>query len=275
MLDTMLFGDCISFKDLSGRDLLFVRFGNPDKLLVWEKPYFKDGFNESICKVISVKTVDVDTLKTLNVWGKLSEDAQKEIYQRTEQEKADIIQGEQPAMFGRKLKYPDIPKEIDCSSCGCAIKIVPSIIGKRLEKSGISIEDYLKTFQCQKCKPVKEVVSEKISLVCIQCGKNVSTTNSQVEARAAKKSMTVEYFTKQFQCQTCNPTKGAKKGSGSNSSKPELVCVKCGSKTLSVLPQMKKRAEKLNLSVEDFVKQFECQKCHPTKGRPKKDVDKV
>ena len=48
-------------------------------------------------------------------------------------------------------------------------------------------------------------------LVCA-CGNKVATSPSQIVQRAKQKKVTPEEIVKNYQCQTCNPTKGRKKG---------------------------------------------------------------
>jgi len=111
------------------------------------------------------------------------------------------------------------PTELVCK-CGAKISVSPSILNKRIEKLGITLEKYVKGYQCQKCHPTKGRKSNPDNahlpkeLVC-KCGKQVKSSPSAIIAAAGRKKITPEEYVKKYRCQTCCPTKGRhKKGKG-------------------------------------------------------------
>jgi hypothetical protein len=110
-------------------------------------------------------------------------------------------------------------------------------------------------------------------VVCCNCGKEQKMAPSMIVARAEKIAKekgiicTPEDYIKGFKCQKCCPTKG-RKPSHNLPPKVELKC-KCGASVTYPASIALKFAEKKGLTVEAYVKGYECQKCHPTKGRKK------
>jgi hypothetical protein len=123
------------------------------------------------------------------------------------------------ARAGRKQKYVGVPREMVCIKCGKKLAIQPGTLVKKVEKiaqtKGITytIEDFLKTWECQSCKPSKGRKStgkcKPVILKC-KCGNEITYPANILLKRAEKKGITVEKLIASFVCQTCSP--GKKRG---------------------------------------------------------------
>jgi len=266
--------DKIKFSDVNNQEYSFVKFINPDKLLVWKVLKKRDVWNEEICMGINVRDVSADNLKLLSVWDSLDEKIKQEIENENKNQSQDVTARMQKARANRKLKYPNVPRELKCYSCGFVVNIPPSTIVKRVEKLGILLDDYIKNFRCQLCKPTKgrktnPNKSLPIELIC-SCGTKVMVTKEQLNKRAEKKGVAVDKIIKDYKCQKCVPTIGRKSTNG-KTRKIDLIC-KCGNKIVITPSQLDKKAEKQGITAEEVVKTFVCQKCHNTRGRKKKTI---
>lgn len=115
-------------------------------------------------------------------------------------------------------KYEHLPKELVCSKCSGKVNVVPSVLLKRIEKLGVTIEKYVAEFKCQTCFSTKgrkrnpELANVPKELVCNKCKMAKPCPPSGIAQRAKLKGKTIEEFLKSYFCQVCVPTKGRKKG---------------------------------------------------------------
>lgn len=209
----------IQYKDRAGASLRFVEFKEPSFLLSWEtlnEP--TSSYGEATCKGVKVKNVEIEVLKTLEVWDKLSKEVQKEVKEYEASYHNEVHNKMDKARRGRRQRYPNIPREMVCCKCKIKEGVVPAVIAKKLEKDDITIESFIEKYECRVCCPRKRGRQANPAyahlpkeLVC-NCGVKVVTTPSSIVQRAKNKKMTPEEFIKQYVCQICNPTKGRKKG---------------------------------------------------------------
>ena len=213
--------DYQSFKDHSDKTLYFVRHSNKTgKILCWEGGELF-GNHEEHCRVIPANSVPIDQLKALEIWDSFSPKMQKELVNSESVEREKVHEKMANARRGRRNKYPDIPRELTCTTCSVVIVTPPSVLAKRIEKSGKTIEEFVKAFQCQQCNPTKgrkadpkyAHLPKEMELTCKSCSFKKMIPRSQAITRAKSKGMEVDKWLKSYQCQTCNPTKGRKKGS--------------------------------------------------------------
>lgn len=159
------FRDKLIFDTKDGKTLEFIKFIPPITLEVWEnRGLSKDwtGCNTSICKGISVTEVDPDTLKTLNIWDNLSKEIKQKVTETIMSDKKDVSELMSKARASRKQKYPNVPRELTCISCGAVVKIPPGVTAKKVEKLGILLVDFVSGFRCQSCFSTKGRRSNKI-----------------------------------------------------------------------------------------------------------------
>jgi len=268
MSKDILIADYVNFKTVDGVEHYFVKYIKPTFLLCWTKTDRKDYD----CSGVNVRDVDVDTLKTLRVWNNLSETMQEEIKVEKELKTNGTQESITDVKKGRRKKYPDIPKEITCISCKNVIQIPPSVTAKKLEKMDSTIEKYVEVYECSKCNPPKrgrqkDPNNAPQEMVC-KCGNKVTYLMNHIKKVAEKKGKSVEEFINGYECKKCNPPLGPRQKDPKNAPQ-DLIC-KCGNKVTYPLNHLKKIAEKKGKTVEDFINEYQCQKCNPTKGRQKK-----
>jgi len=142
------------FETINNVQCKFVRFIQPHFLLSWE--IVKEGYaNEQICRGVKVNEVTMDTLKEMDVWSKLSKKTQKTVLNQENEKQAKMRARVEAMQKGRKLKYPNIPKELVCTKCKEAVEINRYNLAKKLEKKDLTIEEYKKTYECPTCSPSK------------------------------------------------------------------------------------------------------------------------
>lgn len=193
---------------------------NPSMMVV-RKHWRKEGeMCSSLPGLLNIRDVDIDILKRYGIWDKVSPGVQKEIENLTLEQKQAVHNLLEKARAGRKKKYLNVPRELTCTKCQGKVIIPPGILVKKVEKiaaeKGIlyTLEDYLKTFECTTCRPVKRGRKANPAhanlpkeLVCT-CGHKVKTNATLLIQAAARKKITTEELIKGYVCQKCNPTKG-------------------------------------------------------------------
>lgn len=177
------------------------------KLLAWEKAY-QHGEKVELFKILDVKSIGVESLKTLNIWDKLPEEVRK----RVEGVAVEITEVEKKSQ-GRRPKYEGIPRELVCVGCKEVVKVSPFVLSGKLEDKGIALEDYVKDFHCSKCRPGvrgkkanPEFAKYGKTMKC-SCGTEVVLNPTYLKAKAEKLGTTMEELIKNFKCQVCCPSK--------------------------------------------------------------------
>jgi hypothetical protein len=109
-------------------------------------------------------------------------------------------------------------------------------------------------------------------LICTKCQEKVNVAPgilvARVEKIAKEKAIlfTIEDYQKVFQCQRCNCTKGRKANPANANLPKELVC-SCGAKVKTNSTALNKVAALRKITIEEYVKNFRCQLCNPTRGK--------
>lgn len=199
-----------------------IKFVAPKTLIVWRIDNIVSGEHTETCMTLNVESVDIKTLKSINVWEKM-EDKMKDdiengvIVQEQIQEK---IEGSKTAEVKVKRgdKYKGIPTEYICTGCQAHNSISSAIVGKRIEKKGITVEEFTKTYKCQKCVPTrgrpkgsKKHANIPTEYTCTGCGKVDQLNSFVVNKRVEKRGGTIEDYVKTYKCQICVPTRGRPK----------------------------------------------------------------
>lgn len=113
------------------------------------------------------------------------------------------------------------------------------------------------------------------TLTCVNCNVEQKMSPGLIVKNAEKmaKEKGILYtpadYVAKFVCSKCNPKRRGRAPSHNLPPKVELVC-KCGKKVIYPASVALKFAEKKGLKVEEYIKGYVCQVCHPTKGRHKK-----
>ena len=215
-----MYNEADYFEALNGRKFEYRGMESPTIMKVWEYLRGDPGAHQGRFGGIDVHDLDIDTLKLLKVWDNLTEDVQKDITGGLSQ-KTQAVQDHMESMrSGRRKKYVGVPKEIECITCHSKVVVVPSVLVHKVEKireekglSTYSVEDYIGSFVCNKCVPVKrgkkpnpEFANIPKKMKC-KCGKEVVVNIYQLKAKAEKMGTTIQKLIEGFVCQSCAPTK--------------------------------------------------------------------
>jgi hypothetical protein len=206
-------------------EFYFIRYDGSDHLRVNRRTK-KAGENIEYFYDLRVLDVDSDELKALGIWDKLSQEVKDKSLRVDDGEVVEAKERMENARKHRKGKYIGIPDQVACSNCFESQKMAKGVIVKNAEKwalkNGIlpDVEKWIKQWQCQKCRPTprgkkpSHNLPQKIELVCMKkCGKKVVYPASIVAKIIAKKGITLDFYVKNFVCQSCFPTKGRPKKS--------------------------------------------------------------
>ena len=270
--------DLEEFTTKRGRHLYLIEFRKPNLLYAWEDMGKEYSINTLMPRLINVDRVSISSLKDIKVWDKLSKNVKDDIQTLKIEEGNYVNSKMEKARKSRTKKYPNIPREIICIECTKIIKVVPSIIAKRIEKTDVTIENFVSNFKCRECSPVKrgraknpKFANYPSELVC-KCGNRTKVAASNLDAKAKLKGISVDELVKEYVCQKCCPRKRGRFGKAKNPKfkdyPDELVC-KCGNKVKVGASNLNARAKLKGISVKDFVKGYVCQKCFSTRGRKK------
>jgi len=216
MNNTTLMEDRFSIEDCNGKTYFLIKVIKPDHILCWESVRDNHSGGSVESRVLPVILFDKEDLEAAGIWKKLGKKAQQEVIDDIESRKNAVNTHMEKMRKGRKKKYPNFPRELECVKCHAKVPTPPGVLAGRLEKLDLTLEKYLEKYQCQKCNPTKgRKANPKYAhlpkeLVC-KCGKKVKAQPSNIVKAAEKRGITPEKYIKQYQCQTCNPTKGRRK----------------------------------------------------------------
>ena len=152
-----VFEDFPVFNSKSGEEFRLVKFVKDKWLLCWQVRRASSGVYESTCQPFNIMDVEggKETLEELKVWDLLPKKSQQYLLEHETQKLSHIHEKMSKAREKRQPKYPNIPREIECSQCHKSIKIPPGITAGKIEKANVPIEAYVKAFKCQVCVPSK------------------------------------------------------------------------------------------------------------------------
>ena len=111
-------------------------------------------------------------------------------------------------------------------------------------------------------------------ITCSNCNKVQKMNPGIIAKKIEKLNVLLDDYLKNFQCQKCNPTKGRKANPKYKDMPEELIC-KCGASVKANYTYLSKKAEAKKITLDDLIKSYQCQKCHPTKGRKKGQKTKI
>jgi len=214
-METLL-ADLTPIMSIENEEYHFIKFKTPDKLICWRYEGKPMGINSMSIIQVGIRDFDIETLKEIKTWDEISENIRKEIEGGITEKKRAYIDRMEKARKGKRNKYPNIPRVIECTKCSEPIKINPGTLAKKLEKSGVLIIDYVKNFKCKICNPSKkgrqaDPKNAPKTMTC-KCGKKMTYPMSHLRKLAEKKGMTIEKMIKGYSCQSCSPSRGRKKG---------------------------------------------------------------
>jgi len=152
-------------------------------------------------------------------------------------------------------------------------------LSQELQKSVIDFENGVESVIRKRMEVARNSRRNKYpnlprEVTCSQCGKKQKIPPVIIVQRAERISKekqityTAEDYCKNFVCQECHPTKG-RKANHNLPPKIELKC-QCGHTVTYPASIAINQAKKKGLTVEKYQASYQCQTCHPTKGRHKK-----
>ena len=269
----ILVSGLITFKTKYNQECAFIELVKPDHFKCWMNKKANKQINKMQIGLMNVCHISVEELKETKLWDKLDEDIQKSVEECENIVTNDIHkkvrsgQGQGQGQ-GRRKKYPNMPVEITCITCGDEITINKANVAKKIERLGIGLDQYIKEFECRTCKPVhrgrakKDYGNVPDRMIC-KCGHVVKYSQSSIINMAKKKGMTVEEMVNGYECQKCSPTIGISRGKKKKDygNVPDRMICKCGQEIKYHPSMIIKMAKKKGMTVEEMVNRYECQKC--------------
>lgn len=218
-----IFGDRPYVTTRDGRSFHYINKQN-DMLRCWR---VCRNINGAECHIVLLNVVDFHEkdLKEIGVWESLGDvvqntvlklDSNEPIEKPIEQDKLET----KTTVKKKKNRFKNLPDVITCK-CGRETKANYSYLSAKADKLEIPLQQLIDEYQCQKCNPTKgrrkneSTSSEDHNqypefLVC-PCGKKVKLNIDQLSKKSKKKDIPIQKLIDDYQCQTCNPTKGRKK----------------------------------------------------------------
>jgi len=107
-------------------------------------------------------------------------------------------------------KYDGVPREFPCSVCGKEIKMGPGMLLNKAEEAGVTHQEFIKSYKCQKCggakgrgrtadPKYKDVPRE---LVCT-CGKKSGIGPGKLLTDVESSGKTLEQYMAAYRCRKC------------------------------------------------------------------------
>jgi len=141
------------------------------------------------------------------------------------------------------------------------IHIVRDEVSDRMEKAQAARKER---------KSKYENIPEEIA--CSVCKNMVESVPSKIAAICNKKEILLTDYLSNFKCKKCaGPVHRGRAPNPEFEDLPETAKCSCGFEVKPNFYQLKAKAEKLGVTIKSLIENYKCQKCVPTKGRPKKD----
>ena len=107
-------------------------------------------------------------------------------------------------------------------------------------------------------------------LTCTLCKKVIKTVPSALAKKLDKLDLAVEKYAETFECSVCSPKRRGREAKDYGGVPDKMVC-SCGHIQNYHPSMIIKMAMKKGKTVEEFVKDYHCQSCVPSRGRKKKN----
>jgi len=217
---TDLYEDLEKFETLDGQEYRFVRLCSHGNILCWNVTNTRIDGQEAECQGITARRLSEDELKRLGIWDDLPEEMRLQILSGAVEEVHSARPTQGPKQGRRQHYDSNIPRVLKCVECEAEVNVPPSQLMKRAEKAGVSWEEFVEQFKCQRCNPTKgrgrkpnpEFEGLPEFLEC-KCGYKTKLNPHYLKQKAEKAGVTMQELIDGYQCQTCNPTKGRRKKS--------------------------------------------------------------
>jgi len=198
-----------------GDELRFVRASDEgEKLLCWKDLGNVAGTWSQKCMVVRVSKIKPSSLKEVGVWDKLTPERQVEL-ENFHPEAPVTPQGDAPRKRQRH-DYTGVPDQLTCK-CGHVQKYSKYQILKNAEAKGLSVDEYVNSYQCQKCNPTKgrrrkeplpkiDGVEDPTKVTCTICKEQKGTTVEQMQSLSDRLDMPLPEVYAKYVCRKCNKT---------------------------------------------------------------------
>lgn len=113
------------------------------------------GAIESQHMRMPVSALPIKTLKEIEVWDDMDSKIKEGMEEHDKLYKTQAHEKMAKARSGRKRKYPNIPRELQCTTCPALIPVPPGTTSKKVDKLGVTLDQYLAQYRCQKCHPTR------------------------------------------------------------------------------------------------------------------------
>ena len=198
--------------ECDGKSLEVVKLIN-DKVLCWDRSAKvksswtgMTGWNDEAMILVKLEAIPLDILKTSKLYNFLSPEIKDKMEHLVRAKKDELMA---KARASRKSKYENIPKELICSKCSKTVEAIPSKIASICDKKNILLVDYLSSFLCKNCNPVKRgkpsnpLYAHLPKTMKCECGREVMANFIQLKTKAEKLGVTIEELIKGYKCQKC------------------------------------------------------------------------
>lgn len=206
--------------DRSKQEHYFLELIKSKWILCWTM----EQERKAICHGIHPSHFTPESLKEIKVWDKLSKEIQGEVEAVENSKVIEVKQKMEKARESRKSKYPDIPKQMTCISCGAVVDVVPSAVAAKCQSKDILLVDYIKGFECRECNPPKRGrtidskfahLPKEVKLICSRgCGNEKIVKRTYISGECKKLGISPEKYIKEYVCKICKPSKRGYKRKG-------------------------------------------------------------
>ena len=164
MDNTSLYADLEDFTLRNGNKIKVIK-RDKSRILCWENSR-SESINHNTCRVISIMDLDKRELKNNKLWwDSIPEDVKLKIESFSASKEIQESEKNSATDSDKKRNtYSGFPDFVMCK-CGYKQKINKTVVSKKIKKEKISIEQYVESYQCQKCNPTKGRKSKKIKEV--------------------------------------------------------------------------------------------------------------
>ena len=153
----IMYADHVSFIDDDGERIYLVKLQSNKKYITVFK--VKKGACDAIARNweqiffrIRVTKLTKETLQDIGIWEQLSQETQIAVNAAKEEVEALTKEKMAHARGKRQKKYPGWPEEVKCK-CGHVQKINKTQLAKKMDKDqSLTIERYVKEYECRDCK---------------------------------------------------------------------------------------------------------------------------
>jgi len=286
------------FEDRIGREISLVRFDEEKQLL---RGWMVLKENEMQAIAISPDKVDQSVLEKIGVWDQVAKETQRNIGLGIQVARQVNQERMAKARAGRKGKeqYSNLPRQLRCSTPDCENEtyIAPGILVKKIGLEGLDDEErmkvlevFLKDYKCAICQPRRRGrvrnslyadIPRTVKCSGKGCDKECAINPKNVYEQTGGDAKKIKAYCDGYLCRNCNPEWGSwlkgkrgpgKKANPENEGFPKTAKCKGCDKEVHIVPSnIRDKAKKLKVTVEELLKNYKCRSCGGViKGKARK-----